>query len=159
MASVHDGTRQRVAEAAPLEDKNGFMSIGQLAAVAGVSTRTIRYYEELGILPEPPRTPAGTRKYPHDWAFYLEGARALKDVGFTLEEIRLLGRLALGQRMGVRARERAAKVVADKVEHLEHKIRVLQRLRQVLYDIERGEGTSIQLHELARLLAEEAVAL
>jgi len=37
------------------EDTTGLVSIGQLAKAAGVSSRTIRYYEELGILPEPRR--------------------------------------------------------------------------------------------------------
>src|SRR5712692_6878292 len=37
-------------------DASGLVSIGQLAKAAGVSSRTIRYYEELGILPEPHRT-------------------------------------------------------------------------------------------------------
>ena len=38
--------------------------VAELAKAAGVSSRTIRYYEELGILPEPRRSPGGTRKYP-----------------------------------------------------------------------------------------------
>jgi DNA-binding transcriptional MerR regulator len=40
------------------------MLIGALAARAGLSAKTIRFYEQAGLLPEPPRTPAGYRDYP-----------------------------------------------------------------------------------------------
>jgi DNA-binding transcriptional MerR regulator len=43
------------------DDTASLVSIGQLAKEAGVSSRTIRYYEELGILPEPRRSPGGSR--------------------------------------------------------------------------------------------------
>ncbi|MGH9003457.1 MAG: MerR family transcriptional regulator, partial [Acidimicrobiia bacterium] len=76
---------------------SGLLSIGQLAELTGVSSRTIRYYEELGILPPPSRSPGGTRKYTQDYVFYVEGALALKELGFRLEEIELIGRIALGQ--------------------------------------------------------------
>jgi DNA-binding transcriptional MerR regulator len=82
------------------------MSIGQLAALTGVSSRTIRYYEELGILPPPPRTAGGTRKYPGVYRYYVEGALALKEMGFTLDEIRLLGAAALGMPLSARQRAR-----------------------------------------------------
>src|ERR1019366_2978034 len=76
------------------EDTAGLVSIGQLAKDAGVSSRTIRYYEELGILPEPRRSPGGTRKYPREYRGYIATALALKDLGFRLEEIKPLARLA-----------------------------------------------------------------
>ncbi|MGH9027704.1 MAG: MerR family DNA-binding transcriptional regulator, partial [Acidimicrobiia bacterium] len=42
------------------------MQIGELAQHTGVSTKTIRYYETIGVLPAPARTPAGYRDYaPH----------------------------------------------------------------------------------------------
>ena len=72
------------------DDVVGLVSIGQLAKAAGVSSRTIRYYEELGILPEPQRTSGGTRKYPREYCGYIETALALKDLGFRLEEVKPL---------------------------------------------------------------------
>ena len=88
------------------DDVVGLVSIGQLAKAAGVSSRTIRYYEELGILPEPQRTGGGTRKYPREYCGYIETALALKDLGFRLEEVKPLARLALGRAIapGQRAR-------------------------------------------------------
>ena len=83
-----------------IDDVAGLVSIGQLAKAAGVSSRTIRYYEELGILPEPRRTSGGTRKYPREYCGYIETALALKDLGFRLEEVKPLARLALGRAIG-----------------------------------------------------------
>ena len=108
------------------------LSIGQLASLTGVSSRTIRYYEELGILPQPRRSPGGTRKYTQDYRFYVEGALALKELGFRLEEIELIGRVALGQPVSAEQRAQVAELVRENMRTLEHKIKVLTRLREVL---------------------------
>lgn len=120
--------------------RNGSMSIGELAEATGVSQRTIRYYEELGILPEPPRSPGGTRRYPADYRFYVEGALALKEVGFTLEELQLVGRFALDVKMSRSERDKAHAIIEQHMQLLEHKIRVLQRVRAVLQTGERPSG-------------------
>ena len=39
------------------------MRIGELADAADVNTKTVRYYESIGLMPEPPRTPSGYRDY------------------------------------------------------------------------------------------------
>jgi len=112
-----------------VEDMAGLVSIGQLAKAAGVSSRTIRYYEELGILPEPRRSPGGTRKYPREYQGYLRTALALKDLGFRLEEIKPLARLALGRSVSAGQRDVAAGLVDDRIESLTRQIGVLRRLR------------------------------
>ncbi|MGH3981421.1 MAG: MerR family transcriptional regulator [Pseudonocardiaceae bacterium] len=64
------------------------MRIGQLAAQTGVSTKTIRYYEDIGVLHAPPRAPSGYRDYSDDAAPRLRFVRAAQSVGLTLGEIR-----------------------------------------------------------------------
>lgn len=108
------------------------LSIGQMAEMTRVSSRTIRYYEELGILPEAQRSPGGTRQYTLDHRFYVEGALALKELGFSLDEIKLVGQFALERPMTDIERQQAIEVVRDKMSGLEHKIRVLEHLRDVL---------------------------
>ncbi|MGE3622115.1 MAG: MerR family DNA-binding transcriptional regulator [Acidimicrobiia bacterium] len=140
------------------EDDEGdgeLISIGRLAAETGVSNRTIRYYEDLGILPEPPRSAGGTRKYPREYRFYIEGALALKELGFTLEEIRLIGRMALSGTTDDEQRLRAAQIVADRVESLERKIDVLSRLRDVLNDYG-SEPSGSRLEDIVNMLHEQA---
>lgn len=112
-----------------IEDASALVSIGQLAKAAGVSSRTIRYYEELGILPEPHRTSGGTRKYPREYCGYIETALALKDLGFRLEEVKPLARLALGRAISPGQRARAAQLVEDRIQALDRQVAVLRRLR------------------------------
>jgi DNA-binding transcriptional MerR regulator len=128
--------KRSAAEPAPPAEPPRRLSIGQLAALTKVSTRTIRYYEELGILPEPERSLGGTRQYSAEHRFYIEGALALKEVGFSLEEIRLLGQFALEHPMTKFERQQATEAIRDKMQALEHKIRVLERLHGILHEHE-----------------------
>lgn len=63
------------------------MRIGALAAATGTTTKTIRFYEEAGLLPPPPRTPAGYREYPTEAATRLRFIRDAQAAGLTLAEI------------------------------------------------------------------------
>jgi DNA-binding transcriptional MerR regulator len=112
-----------------MDDTSGHVSIGQLAKAAGVSSRTIRYYEELGILPEPDRSSGGTRRYPREYRGYVDTALALKNLGFRLEEIKPLTRLATGRSVSPAQRETAARLVEERIEALGRQVSALRRLR------------------------------
>jgi DNA-binding transcriptional MerR regulator len=62
--------------------------IGELADQAGISTKAIRYYEQIGILTPPARTPSGYRSYDPSALGLLGFVRAAQAVGLTLGEIR-----------------------------------------------------------------------
>ncbi|RSM52192.1 heavy metal-responsive transcriptional regulator [Amycolatopsis sp. WAC 01376] len=64
------------------------MRIGELARTAAVSTKTIRFYEQAGLLPEPPRTSSGYRDYCPDTAHRLEFVRTAQAAGIALADIR-----------------------------------------------------------------------
>src|SRR5260370_29172720 len=64
------------------------MRIGALAAAAGTTPKTIRFYEEAGLLPGPPRAASGYRDYPDDAAARLAFVRAAQSASLTLAEIR-----------------------------------------------------------------------
>ncbi|WP_031511404.1 heavy metal-responsive transcriptional regulator [Streptomyces megasporus] len=64
------------------------MRIGDLAARTGLTTKTIRFYEDSGLLPPPPRTPGGYRDYPDHTAARLAFIRDAQRAGLTLAEIR-----------------------------------------------------------------------
>ncbi|MER6604181.1 heavy metal-responsive transcriptional regulator [Streptomyces rubiginosohelvolus] len=64
------------------------MRIGDLAAASGLTTKTIRFYEQTGLLPAPPRTPGGYRDYPGQTATRLVFIRDAQSTGLTLAEIR-----------------------------------------------------------------------
>ncbi|HSU11251.1 MAG TPA: heavy metal-responsive transcriptional regulator [Pseudonocardia sp.] len=63
------------------------MRIGQLVAQTGYSVRTIRFYEQSGLLPAPSRTPAGYRSYDQDALSRLRFVRSAQALGLSLAEI------------------------------------------------------------------------
>lgn len=65
-------------------------TIGALAKAAGVSTPTIRYYEEIGLLPLPARTAGGQRNYDDADLNRLTFIRQCRDFGFGIDQIRVL---------------------------------------------------------------------
>jgi DNA-binding transcriptional MerR regulator len=135
LLSVTAGIAQGTGMTAKIaEDTTGLLSIGQLAQAAGVSSRTIRYYEELGILPEPRRSPGGTRKYPREYRSYIDVALALKDLGFRLDEIKPLTRVALGRSVSAGQRDVAARLVEERISALGRQVAVLCRLRDSVRD-------------------------
>jgi MerR family copper efflux transcriptional regulator len=64
------------------------MRIGELAAASGLSTKTIRFYVQRGLLPPPPRTSSGYRDYPPETTNRLAFIRHAQSAGLTLAEIR-----------------------------------------------------------------------
>lgn len=70
------------------------LSIGDLSRRTGVNIRTIRYYESVGLLPEPPRTAGNQRIYDETHRRRLAFIRHARDMGFSMEAIQDLLRLA-----------------------------------------------------------------
>jgi DNA-binding transcriptional MerR regulator len=63
------------------------MKIGELAADAGVTVDTVRFYERRGVLPAPQRRPSGYREYSASTVERIRTARALQRLGFALDEV------------------------------------------------------------------------
>nr|BFE81077.1 hypothetical protein GCM10020093_036780 [Planobispora longispora] len=85
------------------------MRIGELAALVGVSTRTVRHYHHLGLLPEPVRLSNGYREYRLRDAVMLARVRRLAELGLSLDEIRDV----LADDRGKELREVLAELDAD----------------------------------------------
>ena len=58
------------------------LSIGRLSALSGVKVPTIRYYESIGMLDEPPRSQGGQRRYGSSHLERLRFIRHGRDLGF-----------------------------------------------------------------------------
>ncbi|OBF03232.1 MerR family transcriptional regulator [Mycobacterium sp. ACS4054] len=65
------------------------LTIGEVARRAGVAATTLRYYEQIGLVPPPVRL-GGQRRYDDSVLPRLEVIRLCKSAGFALEEIQLL---------------------------------------------------------------------
>ena len=64
------------------------MKIGELARRGGTTAKTIRFYEQAGLLPAPARTPAGYRDYGPEFVDRLEFVRRAQAAGLSLREVR-----------------------------------------------------------------------
>jgi MerR family transcriptional regulator, redox-sensitive transcriptional activator SoxR len=83
------------------------LTIGEVAARAGVNTSRIRYYERVGVLPKPERT-SGQRRYSEDVLHRLAIVDVAQRAGLSLDEIRdLTGPGSRGRHAGARIRELA----------------------------------------------------
>lgn len=71
------------------DQSSGPMTIGQLSKRSGVPASTIRYWERVGVMPEPMRR-SGQRRYPEESLQRLAVLRLAQMCGFRLEEMRLL---------------------------------------------------------------------
>jgi len=66
---------------------SGTFTIGEAAARAGLSADTIRYYERIGVLPKPPRSAAGYRRYSDAHVGRIVFVRNAARFGFPLKEL------------------------------------------------------------------------
>jgi DNA-binding transcriptional MerR regulator len=108
-----------------LEDMAELLTIGELAQRTGVTTSTLRYYDELGLV-RPTRSESGHRRYTLDAITTVGVVRFLQEVGFTLAEARRL--LASRRRSPVAWRSLAVR----KAEQLRHRIAREQAAQQVI---------------------------
>lgn len=105
------------------------LTVGQLARLTGTKTVTIRYYEQLGLLPKVSRNASGYRQYTakeRDRLLFIRRSRAL---GFSLDAIRQL--LSFSDQPQASCSVVDAKV-AEQLEQVELRIRDLQELEQEL---------------------------
>jgi MerR family mercuric resistance operon transcriptional regulator len=105
------------------------LRMGELAASVGLSRETLRYYERIGLLPEPDRSTSGYRQYPREAVGRLKFIGRAQELGFTLAEIEEL----LGLRVdNVAACDRVCEHAAAKLESVEAKVADLKRIASSL---------------------------
>ena len=106
------------------------LTIGQVAARAGLRTSHIRYYEEIGVLPEAERS-SGQRRYSEDVLHRLGIIDVAQRAGLSLEEIRdLTGPQAHGHDAGERIRALAERKLPD-IEALIERAQAVKRWLQI----------------------------
>lgn len=115
------------------------LTIGGVAGKAGVNVETIRYYQRLKLLPEPPKPPRGVRRYSEDAVSRVRFIKRAQELGFSLAEIRRLMRLGDPQSCG-----EARSLAAEKLALVESRVADLERLRGTLKELiarcDRGRG-------------------
>jgi DNA-binding transcriptional MerR regulator len=114
------------------------MRIGVLAEQAELSAKTIRYYEAIGVLPEPDRTPSGYREYTSEAVERLRFVRSAQAVGLTLGEIREI--LAYRDRGDVPCTH-VVKLIRRRATYVDEQIAQLEAMRTELRRLQRRART------------------
>jgi DNA-binding transcriptional MerR regulator len=114
------------------------MYIGELARRTGIPTKTIRYYEQIGILPKVSRTPSGFRDYEEDALDRLEFIKKAKDLGLTLADIREIFHV---RDHGTSPCPYVVHLLDHKIEELARRISGMQTLRDELAKVRRRAST------------------
>ena len=106
------------------------MTIGRVAEAASVNVETIRFYQRLGLLAEPPRPPGGVRRYGGEFVSRLRFVKRAQQLGFSLAEIQRLLVLEDPQSCG-----KARTLAAEKLALVEARLADLQRMRGLLKEL------------------------
>src|SRR5882724_561182 len=110
------------------------LTIGQLAAYAGVTVRAVRHYHQIGLLPEPDRDASGYRRYGATAAVSLIKIRTLADAGVPLSQI--------GQML-----EADASTFAEAVQridsHLRDEVERLETSRKQIAQLAAGDSLAL----------------
>lgn len=110
------------------------MRIGALAEATGVPAKTLRYWEDEGLLPHPDRTPSGYRDYPPDAARRVAFIRHAQAAGLTLRQISDI--LAIRDD-GQPPCEHAAALVDQRIADVAHRLSELQHTHAALRELRR----------------------
>ena len=111
------------------------MPIGALAERTGVKVETIRYYEQVGLLPPPERTEGNQRRYTNRHRERLAFIKHARDLGFPVEGIRTLLRLSDNPSMPCTEAHAIACAHRDEIR------RKIVRLRSLEQELERIAST------------------
>ena len=107
-------------------------NIGQAAARSGVSSKMVRHYESLGLLPDVPRTEAGYRQYGETQVHTLSFIRRARSLGFSMAEIAELLKLWQNQH---RASADVKRIALAHVKDLERRIAEMTTMKQTLQQL------------------------
>ncbi|MGO6738086.1 helix-turn-helix domain-containing protein [Rhizobium ruizarguesonis] len=105
-------------------------TIGALAKATGTSTPTIRYYEEIGLLPPANRTASGQRNYDESDVGRLTFIKQSRDFGFSIEQVRVLLDLSVSSERDCAETRDIAQAHLDEVRTKMVELRALEKRLQ-----------------------------
>ncbi|HEY9622098.1 MAG TPA: MerR family transcriptional regulator [Crinalium sp.] len=111
---------------------NEKMRIGELAERAGVTPRTIRYYESLGLLGPSEREGKGFRYYTEVELARLQKINTLKGLGLSLEEITTVIPLYFEDPTGVQGKRKIVEILKIHLQETDEKLEALMQFRSEL---------------------------
>ncbi|GCE46352.1 DNA-binding transcriptional MerR regulator [Thermosporothrix hazakensis] len=119
---------------------NDRMRIGDVTERAGVTARTVRYYESIGLLPPGEREGRGQHYYTEETLYRLRKIDQLKKLGLSLDEIRDVIDLYFTDPGGIQPKQKVLAILRQHLAEADRKIGALQQFRADLQaTIERFE--------------------
>ena len=118
-------------ESLPLNGEKTFR-IGTLAEKTGVTVRTVRYWESLGLLKTQDRSDGGQRYYNDADVVYIKRILQLKRLGFSLDEISKIIRMGSDDAPGQTLRIELLKQYRNQISIVAHRNQKLERLKEEL---------------------------
>ena len=123
-----------------------YLTIGEVAKLAGVQTSTLRYYEEIGILPAPKRV-NGQRRYNREVLVVLAVIQLAKEVNFSLGEIKDLLYGDTGK-----PSKRWQQLAQRKLEEINAVIARAEEMKQLLEEALESDALHYELDESLEIL-------
>lgn len=121
------------------------LKIGELSEITDVSTQTIRYYERVGVLPEPERAENGYRRYDQTDVARLRFVRSARALDFSLDDIEEILDL---RDQGTAPCSYIMGLMDERISVIDDRIRELERLRD---ELTRLHQAGIQMPEDVRM--------
>ena len=124
-----------------------WMRIGELTERAGVTPRTVRYYESIGLLPPGEREGHGQHYYTEETLARLRKIDQLKAIGLSLEEIREVIDLYFTDPSGIQAKKKVLAILRQHLSDVDQKIAGLAQFRGELVGYIEGFEQWLAEHE------------
>jgi MerR family transcriptional regulator, repressor of the yfmOP operon len=118
----------------PKNGAGGYLSIGEIAAKLEMSQRTIRYYEEIGLLNSVKRMEGGKRVYTNDDLKRLKFIKRLKIIGLTLSEMEELEAMWSIQKSNKKVLNRLLELLGNHLVNLDDRIKDLNVLKHEIIE-------------------------
>jgi len=116
------------------------MRMGELTRRAGVTPRTVRYYESIGLMPPGEREGTGQHYYTEETILRLRKIEQLKKLGLSLEEIRDVIDLYFTDPSGVQPKQKVLAILRQHLVETDQRIDSFEQFRaELLSHIERFE--------------------
>ncbi len=123
------------------------MKIGEISRKLGITTRTLRYYEQLKLIQPDKKTRSGYRYYDSEKITAIRRIRELQNVGLSLQEIRNVIGLYTQPSKKIEAKRVLLRYIQDHLDEVNRKIEVLETMRRELQ--RQKKITQVRLKKIA----------
>ncbi|MBI1425696.1 MAG: MerR family DNA-binding protein [Gammaproteobacteria bacterium] len=123
------------------------LTIGRVAKAAGVNVETVRYYQRIGLIAEPPKPAQGYRTYPANTVEHIRFIKRAQELGFSLDEITDL--LSLNDRDCDEART----IAEHKLDIIQHRIDDLAAMQRELTKLIKACRQNVSGQERCAIIA------